>query len=75
METPPHDRAEFWVRFVCGFFFFGSLAGLIGLRFLDSLGAIPTLVGIGCATLVMSIYVARVGDEGWRTLLEKIRWW
>lgn len=75
MSNPPTDRAEFWIRFVCAFFFFGIVWALLGLRFVDSVGLIPTAVGCTILTLIVSIYVAQIGDDGWRNFTNFIRWW
>jgi hypothetical protein len=29
MAEPPRDRSEFWIRFVCAFFFFGAVSGFV----------------------------------------------
>ena len=76
MSSPPVDRSEFWIRFVCGFLFFGIFNSLIGLRFFAySTGLVPTMVGAVVITLAMSLFVARIGDEGWYTLINWLFWW
>lgn len=72
---PPVDRFEFWVRFICGFLFFGLVSGMIGLRVVDSVGVVPTVIVALLATLAMSFFVARLGDDGWRRLVDQLRWW
>ncbi|MCX6853749.1 MAG: hypothetical protein NTV80_02465 [Verrucomicrobia bacterium] len=75
MNTPPRDREEFWIRFVCAFLFFGFLAALLIVRFIDSLGIAQ---GLGLWTVVVlwvSVYAAKVGDQAWLDLIEAIRRW
>lgn len=75
MSHPPSSRTEFWIRFGFGCLFFGFVNGLIGLRYVDSAGWIPA-ASVACgATLAMSLFVARVGDDGWRRLMSLLRWW
>jgi hypothetical protein len=75
MSRPPIDQAEFWIRFGCGFLFFGMICALLGLRVVDSAGLIPTLAGCVILSSAMSFYVARIGDEGWRKLAAFLFWW
>ena len=75
MSSPPYDKSEFWIRFVCGFVVFGIVFGLFALRFVDTIGSTVTLVAVAVATLSASFYVARVGDSGWRDLFDSLRWW
>ncbi len=75
MNKPPRDREEFWVRFGCAFLFFGFLAALLIVRYLDSLGIAQ---GIGLWTIIVisiSLYAAKVGDQAWHNIIESIRWW
>lgn len=73
MSSPPQDRLEFWIRFVCGFVFFGLIAGFIVFQYLDALGTLPRLLVWSTVTLAVSVYVARVGDEAWFKLLDFFR--
>lgn len=75
MTNPPAEPFVFWLRFLCGFLFFGVISLLIGLRSFDSSGTLPTLAICILATLLLSLYVARVGDEGWKSLCNFFRWW
>lgn len=75
ITKPLEDSFAFWLRFVCGLLFFGTITLLIGLRSLDSAGITPTLVVCLLTTLLLSFYVAQVGDKGWIKLLNFFRWW
>lgn len=75
MKRESTGRADFGVRFGCGFVFFGLVLGLLGLRVVDLVG-VPSFVACGLVmTVVLSWYVARVGDAGWGRLLGFFRWW
>lgn len=73
MAEPPRDRSEFWIRFVCGFFFFGLLSGFsmagISVEFQKGLMLWAVI------TLSASVYVAKVGDQGWVRLCNLFKWY
>ena len=71
-DAPPKtDWIEFWVRFVCGFFF-GVLAGLRILFYgLNSFGRFVA-IDLGIA-VVCGLAAARYGDKFWYTVFR--RWW
>ena len=75
MNMPPRDREEFWIRFVCAFLFFGFLAALLIVRFIDSLGTAQGLVLWAVVVLSVSLYAAKVGDRAWHNIIESVRWW
>ena len=75
MNTPPRDREEFWIRFVCAFLFFGFLAALLIVRFIDFLGIAQGLGLWAVVVLTVSLYAAKVGDQAWHNIIESIRWW
>ncbi len=76
MNTPPRDKEEFWVRFICSFLFFGAIAaGGVLLYALDRLGITASVTIWAIMTLVISLYAAKVGDDAWHTLLSFFRHW
>ncbi len=72
--TPPLDRTEYWIRFVCAFMVFGILTVLFSLRFMDSFEWKYFVVALLISGLI-SMYAARVGDEAWHKLIHFFRWW
>ncbi len=72
---PPLGREEFWIRFVCSFIFFGALLALIGLRFIDTAGLAATAAVWAAASIAVSLFAARHGDEAWSKLIGLLRWW
>ncbi|MES2441171.1 MAG: hypothetical protein V4584_19060 [Verrucomicrobiota bacterium] len=75
MSDPPGDRAEFWIRFVCAFLFFGVLAAAAIMQFADSMGIAQGAAVWAVIVISISVYAARVGDEAWHKLIGAIRWW
>ncbi|MES2922755.1 MAG: hypothetical protein V4819_14470 [Verrucomicrobiota bacterium] len=75
MSNPPSDRWEFWIRFICSFLFFGFIVALGVLRGVDSWGLPAGITVWALATLAISLYAAKVGDEAWHKLLNFLRWW
>ena len=75
MSCPPHDKSEFWIRFVCSFLFFGFIVGIGVLRGVDSWGLRTGIAVWAAVSLAISLYVAKVGDEAWHRLLGFFRWW
>lgn len=70
----PRDRSEFVIRFVCATAFFGFVAALIGLRFIDSIS--PAAVAVwALVTSGLSLIAAVRGDEAWGTMANFFRWW
>lgn len=76
MNTPPRDRQEFWIRFICSFLFFGTIAAVgVILHALDRLG-IPVSIAIwALVTLSVSFYAAKVGDDAWHKILSFFHHW
>jgi hypothetical protein len=75
MSDPPKDRSEFWIRFTCSFVFFGFVIAIGVLRGVDSWGLPIGFAVWATASLAISIYAAKVGDEAWHSLLGFFRWW
>jgi hypothetical protein len=74
MSGPPRDQEEFWIRFICAFLFFGSLAALLLFRYIDDLGI---AAGLGIWTMVVlsiSLYVAKNGDDAWEKVARLLFW-
>lgn len=74
-EDPPRDREEFWIRFGFALVFFGGLFALLGIRFIDSAGVLPTLVIWGLSSVSISAFAAWHGDDAWRRICGFLRWW
>jgi hypothetical protein len=70
MSNPPRDRSEFWIRFVCAFVFFGFIIALGILKFADSWGITGSVAIWAVASLAISLYAAKIGDEAWYQLLD-----
>jgi hypothetical protein len=75
MSNPPKDRQEFWIRFVCAAFFFGTILLLLGIRLVDAAGLWVTLAAWAVSTLSISIFAALRGDAVWHSSLRIFRWW
>jgi len=74
MSSPPTDRLEYWVRFVCVFIIFGAIVFLLFLRYSSSFSLVSLTVPMSI-TLLICHYAARVGDEAWYRLINLFRWW
>jgi len=72
--TPPMDRAEYWIRFVCAFIVFGAITALFLLRYTNTFSA-GYLATTLLFTVLISIYAARTGDEAWHRIVNFFRWW
>ena len=74
MSDPPKDRAEFWIRFVCSFMFFGLIVAICVLRCVDSCGLPVGIAVWAVATFSISLYAAMAGDEAWHNIISFLRW-
>ena len=75
MSAPPRDSMEFWIRFGCAFVFFGFIFAVILVRYVDGMGLLLGIAVWVVATVAVSCYAARVGDEAWHKLIGGFRWW
>lgn len=70
MNQPPKSSFEYWVRFVCAGFVFGTLGGINALLLADSFAVNTLVVAWGVVTLTAALIAARVGDAAWRYLFQ-----
>ncbi|MCW1884752.1 hypothetical protein OKA04_08430 [Luteolibacter flavescens] len=72
--TPPRDRPEFIIRFVCAAVFFGIIVALLGFPYIERLGWYFLALWLVVTGLIATA-AAMFGDEVWHKLIDFIRWW
>ncbi len=77
MNKSYFDWKVFWIRFVCSFLFFGFVTAILVLRAIgiEDVNLMSAAMVWFIATSAMSLFTAKVGDEGWHKLISFFRWW